>query len=246
MEFDWSIVGWVAGLIFVYLFGLFEGRGQGYKRRKAEEEQEKKEQPPAPVQTESVTVDDPGILRIKQEGGAFTLDLDGTRVNPISLTSPQRRRLIEVLNIIRPWLENKPAAPAIPKPSAPPPPAATVEDRLSAIGSTLPPPPATPPAKPAAVPPATPRPAPGTAQDDRPVAPANSIVGQIDSILQSRLAGTPLEDRGIFLAQSPEGGVIVYVGLTRYNGIDDVPDPEIKSAIRAAIAEWENKFTPGL
>jgi hypothetical protein len=40
--------------------------------------------------------------------------------------------------------------------------------------------------------------------------------------------------------------VAVYVGLTRYNGIDEVPDPDIKTAIRAAIAEWENKFTPGL
>jgi hypothetical protein len=71
-------------------------------------------------------------------------------------------------------------------------------------------------------------------------------VGQIDAILQERLAETPLADRGIFLAQSPEGGVNVYVGLTRYNGIDDVPDPDIKAVIRAAISEWENKYTPGL
>jgi hypothetical protein len=71
-------------------------------------------------------------------------------------------------------------------------------------------------------------------------------VSQIDAILQARLAGTPLEERGVFLSQSSEGGVIVFVGLTRYNAIDDVPDAEIKSAIRAAIAEWENKYTPGL
>jgi hypothetical protein len=71
-------------------------------------------------------------------------------------------------------------------------------------------------------------------------------VSQIDSLLQARLAGTPLEERGIFLAQSPEGGVAVYVGLTRYNGIDEVPDAQIKAAIRAAISEWENKYTPGL
>jgi hypothetical protein len=70
-------------------------------------------------------------------------------------------------------------------------------------------------------------------------------VSQIDAILQERLAGTPLEERGIFLAQSQEGGVIVYIGLTRYNGIDDVPDPEVKSVIRAAISEWENRYTPG-
>ena len=84
------------------------------------------------------------------------------------------------------------------------------------------------------------------AQTDRPIAPAGSIVSQIDSILQARIAGTRLEDRGVFLAQSSEGTVMVYVGLTKYSGIEEVPDPEIKAAIRAAITEWENKFTPGL
>ncbi len=84
------------------------------------------------------------------------------------------------------------------------------------------------------------------AKEDRPSAPAGSIVTQIDTILQAHLAGTPLEDRGVFLAQSPEGGVMVYVGLTKYMGLDDVPDPEIKAAIRAAISEWEDKYTPGL
>jgi hypothetical protein len=84
------------------------------------------------------------------------------------------------------------------------------------------------------------------AKEDRPSAPATSIVGQIDSVLQERLAGTPLEERGIFLSQSPDGGVMVYVGLTKYMAIDDVPDADIKAAIRAAITEWENKYTPGL
>lgn len=260
MEFNWSIVGWIAGLVFVYLFGLFEGRGQGYKRRKAEEEKEKQEQPtPVPssapaTRTETITVEDPGLLRIKHEKGSFVLDLDGQRVNPISLTSSQRRRLIDVLNIMRPWLEDRSApAPAV-KPAAPPAslPPATLDERLITFGGT----PEAKPAPPTPPPPAPPRPQqpvqppaprPSTiAKEDRPVAPANSIVGQIDAILQERLAGTALAERGIFMAQSPEGGVNVFVGLTRYNGVDDVPDPEIKAAIRAAIAAWEQKYTPGL
>ena len=58
MDFNWSILAWIAGLIFVYVFGLFEGRGQGYKKRKAEEEQEKKEKPaPPPAAPETVTID---------------------------------------------------------------------------------------------------------------------------------------------------------------------------------------------
>ena len=259
MEFNWSIVGWIAGLVFVYLFGLFEGRGQGYKRRKAEQEQERKEQPisvPPPAKTETITVDDPGLLRIKNENGAFILDLDGKRLNPISLSSDQRKRLIEMLNIMRPWLDARsdpaPASASASRPTVPPiaSPPSTVEERLNAFGSVqpeskpVPPAPAPRPPQQPAQPPAA-RPA-TIAKEDRPAAPANSIVSQIDSVLQTRLEGTPLEDRGIFLAQSPEGGVIVYVGLTRYNGIDDVPDPEIKAAIRAAISEWENKYTPGL
>ena len=250
MDFNWSILGWIAAIIFVYIFGLFEGRGQGYKKRKAEEAQEKKERPAPAADSapEPIRVDDPGILRIKDENGSFVLDLDGRRVNPKSLSADQRRRLIDMLNIMRPWLEGRSEPPAAPassaRPTVPPPPATaptSLEERLQAIGS--PPPPS----RPAPVsPPGQAASRPSTiAKEDRPSAPANSIISQIDAILQERLAGTPLEERGIFLSQSPEGSVNVYVGLTRYNGIDDVPDPAIKSAIRAAIAEWENKYTPG-
>jgi len=261
MEFNWSIVGWIAGLVFVYLFGLFEGRGQGYKKRKAEEGQERKEQPsPPPATPEAIKVDDPGLLRIKNENGSFVLDLDGRRVNPISLSSDQRKRLIDMLSIMRPWLEGRSApapasAPAI-KPSVPPPPAqpATLDERLNAIGNPAPqslpaspqPEPSAPATRQTVQPPPPASRASTIAKEDRPISPANSIVSQIDAILQERLTGTNLEERGVFLAQSPEGGVIVFVGLTRYNGIDDVPDAEIKAAIRAAIAEWENKYTPGL
>ena len=236
MEFNWSILGWIAGLVFVYVFGLFEGRSQGYKRRKAEEAQTKKEEPESKQVT--VKVDDPGMLRIKNESGYLTLDLDGSRVDTTALTADQRKRLIEMLNLMRPWLEGKPAtAPAAPPPPPQPRPVAPI--RQSA------PPTAAPSAPPLATDPIASRPS-TIARDDRPIAPAGSIVSQIDSILQARIAGTPIEDRGVFLAQSAEGGVMVYVGLTKYAGIDDVPDPEIKSAIRAAITEWENKYTPGL
>lgn len=248
--FNWSILGWIAGLVFVYVFGLFEGRGQGYKRRKAEEEKEQKEQTPSATKPETITVDDPGLLRIKDENGSFVLDLEGKRVDPLSLSSSQRKRLIDMLNIMRPWLESRATASSS-RPTAPPFPAVqptTLNERLNALGDASPESkPAAPPAPPPPVQPAPFAARPSTiAKEDRPAAPANSIVSQIDTILQSHLAGTPLEERGIFLTQSLEGGVNVYVGLTRYNGIDDVPDPQIKAAIRAAISEWENKYTPGL
>lgn len=227
----------IAAMFFGYGFGLFEGRGQGYKKRKAEEEQGSKEKPEPSVNPTMITVDDPGIMRIKNEDGFLTLDLDGTRVNTSSLSSDQRKRLIEMLNFIRPWLENKPApAPAMTTPPIPPAPQAAPV--VSAPSNPRPV------AQPLAQ--TQDQPAAPAAKSDRPPAPANSIVAQIDSILQAHLVGSPLEGRGIFLTQSPEGGVNVYVGLTRYGGVDDVPDAEVKAAIRAAISEWENKYTPGL
>lgn len=242
MQFNWTILAWIAALIFVYLFGLYEGRGQGYKRRKAEEAEEKKKEPAPVVVPATVTVDDPGLLRIKNESGYFTLDLDGQRVDTTSLTMNQRKRLIEMLNLMRPWLEGKSvAAPETPMASAP------LAAQPRPVANVPPPAPvtSTPVSRPT-TPPSSPSRSGTIAPEDRPVAPAGSIVSQIDSILQARLAGTPLEERGVFLAQSPEGGVMVYIGLTKYMGIDDVPDPEIKAAIRGAIAEWENKYTPGL
>ena len=231
----------LAAMFFGYGFGLFEGRNQGYKKRKGEEALEEKDKPATASNPVTVMVDDPGLLRIKNENGQFTLDLDGTRVNVSAFSADQRKRLIEMLNLMRPWLEGKPVpAPVVSTPSPPPPaPIPVADTRQGAPAAVAPPTPSL-----------TPRPAASkersAPKDDRPAAPATSIVGQIDAILQERLVGTTLEDRGVFLAQSPDASVNVYVGLTRYAGIDDVPDAEIKAAIRAAISEWEIKYTPGL
>jgi hypothetical protein len=224
MEINWSIAGWIIAVLVFYTIGFYEGRGNGYKRRKREEEQEKLKTPPLPP----VKVDDPGLLRIKNENGKAALDLDGVRVDTSALSTDQRKRLVELIMLTRPWLKEETAA--APMTTTPP----------------LPPQPASAPAQPATstLPPIRP-PAPAE-KDDRPSAPATSIVGQIDAILQTRIAGTPLEQRRVFLSQSSEGGVIVHVGFDQYKGVDEVPDAEIKSAIRAAIAEWEKKYTPGL
>jgi len=225
MEINWSIVGWITAIVVLYLVGVYEGRSTGYKKRIREEEQEKKEQP-APVATH---VDDTGVLRIKIENGSPTLDLDGARVNTALLSSDHRKRVIELVSLISPVVDGMT-------------PSASTTTTLPPLSQL----------KPASVQPAasSPQPIPPLSpvmpKADRPNVPANSIVAQIDSVLQSRIMGTPLAERGVFLAQSPEGGVMVFVGLNKYMGIDDVPDAEVKAAIRAAIKEWENKYTPGL
>ena len=226
MEINWSIAGWIIAVLVLYTIGFYEGRANGYKRRQREEEQEKLKTPPAPTQT-----DDPGILRIKNENGNLTLDLDGARADTSAMSLEQRKRLRDVLMQMRPWIQE--------------------ESSAAPVTSTPPPPPVMPaPVQRAASTPQPIRPAapaePASAKEDRPTAPANSIVAQIDSILQERIAGTPLEEKRVFLSQSPEGGVNVHVGFDKFAGIDDVPDAEIKTVIRAAIKEWEKKYTPGL
>jgi len=74
-----------------------------------------------------------------------------------------------------------------------------------------------------------------------------SIVAQIDTLLQDRLVNTPLAERKIRLIERTSlGGVEVYVDDQKYPSLDDVPDQQIKDAIRATIAEWERKYTPGV
>jgi hypothetical protein len=48
------------------------------------------------------------------------------------------------------------------------------------------------------------------------------------------------------LQEAPGGGVIFWVGVSKYESVDDIPDEQVQAAIRAAIDEWEEKYTPGL
>lgn len=73
-----------------------------------------------------------------------------------------------------------------------------------------------------------------------------SIVAQIDIILQDMLETSEFKTRAIKLDESPMHEVIVWVGVSRYEGIDSIPDPEIKAFIQQAVARWEqqNSETP--
>ncbi len=73
-----------------------------------------------------------------------------------------------------------------------------------------------------------------------PVAP-KSMVMQINDVLQELLVGTPYFSSGISLVEDLQIGVIVWVGLKRYEGIDSVPDPQIQQLVRAAVSEWERR-----
>jgi FtsZ-interacting cell division protein ZipA len=70
-----------------------------------------------------------------------------------------------------------------------------------------------------------------------------SIASQVDEILQEKLAGTPLENRAIRLLELPGQGMVVMIGLTKYDELDKVPDLEIRRLIQQSVAEWERRMT---
>ena len=76
-----------------------------------------------------------------------------------------------------------------------------------------------------------------------PPEPLKSIVAQIDDILQEKLEGSPLSKRGIRLRELPNQGMVVMVGLDQYEGIEEVPDEEIRILIRSAVSEWEKRVS---
>jgi len=68
-----------------------------------------------------------------------------------------------------------------------------------------------------------------------------SIALQVDEILQEKLKGTALEKRGIFISETPEGGLLIHVGLEQFESVEAVPYAEIKGLIRTAVAEWGSR-----
>jgi hypothetical protein len=158
------------------------------------------------------------------------LDLDGQHVDATRISEPHRKRLVSLLNVMRPWIEGKASVAPVPAP----------ETVTPAPAMKVPPP------APKSIFSAFPVPSLLPAKKDEPPAAPLSIVSQIDEILQARLAISPLADRGIKLQESPDGGVIVMVGSQKFAGVGEVTDPEVQSVIRAATAEWEKKYTPGL
>jgi len=74
-----------------------------------------------------------------------------------------------------------------------------------------------------------------------PEPPPRSIAVQIDEILQEMLEKSPLASRGIRLLELPNKGMVVMVGLNQYEGVEAVPEEEIRQVIRAAVAEWEQR-----
>ncbi len=179
---------------------------------------------PAPIPSENnlAREGDLEILRAwRTRAGKVWLEMDGARLEDKAALQPdQQRRLLTFVVDMRPWLSDAPTPEPKPTPQ-------------SVTASTPVPP----------TPPATPLPEKKTikpAPAPPPTAPAmKTIIQQIDDVLQAKLSTSVFKERGIQLTEGPGGEVIVQDGLKKYEGIDAVPDPEIKALIRQAITQWE-------
>ncbi|MCC7118352.1 MAG: hypothetical protein IT310_07500 [Anaerolineales bacterium] len=180
----------------------------------------------------SEKLDDPGLLRLRNKNGVPTLELDGALITAKDIAPGQKKRLLELLAAIRPWIESgQPAPVSTPKVATPAPqPAPKPAAPQPAVSSPSPISPATQPAFSKL-----------TEKEFK----ALSIINQIDYVFQSRIVGSAHEGLGIRIMEGAGGAVEVKIGSAKYPSIDDVPDAEIKKAIRAAITEWEDKHIPG-
>jgi hypothetical protein len=71
----------------------------------------------------------------------------------------------------------------------------------------------------------------------------DSIPEQVNKILQEKLKGTPLEEKGVSMAEWPGRGVVFIVGLQVYDEIEYIPEKPVREAIRSAVKQWESKHT---
>lgn len=68
----------------------------------------------------------------------------------------------------------------------------------------------------------------------------NTMAGQIEERLQARLIRTAgMEARSIHIYSAPNGGVEILVDGVMYDSVGDITDAGARSAIEAAIRDWE-------
>jgi len=192
----------------------------------------RKEPPPEPTSQQDLLADSKDSIRVWQEGSDrhFVIQMDGVSYRKESrLDEDQKQFLAEMVGDLQNWI---PTSPGISTESGPSPaagaavisqpsesPKGTSLNPLKVFGDAM-----------------KPLKKPEMDEDE------SSIVSQIDKILQAKLEGTTLEDRGIRLVEGPDQGMQIEIGLDRYTEIESVPDDQIRQLIRLSVADWERSL----
>jgi hypothetical protein len=66
-----------------------------------------------------------------------------------------------------------------------------------------------------------------------------SLVEQIDAILQEKIQTSASHQTEIHLMEKPDRGLVVVIGDREYDGIDQVPDQQVRALIRDSVITWE-------
>jgi len=68
-----------------------------------------------------------------------------------------------------------------------------------------------------------------------------SIIEQINEVITRLAANTQHAVKNIHLDDNGHQGVVVWVGMEHFEGVDEVPYPDVKQLIKAAVAKWEEE-----
>jgi hypothetical protein len=230
-----AIILIVVAAIAGYILGIVDSRITASLRKKSEEKSTPTMGAPEVIAQETSQSGEYTVLKVTIDKALkFHLEVGGKYLDkPEALSPEERKRVVDIVTQLQPWLDDKPVPAALP-PAPELPPLKTLTPSIPAQSSVA-------------------KTSPKIDalrgfrsllnNDVKPPSNKNSfsIVAMIDEVLQTKLFGTPLMDKAIRLEDGPMGEVIVCVGSQRYDGVGAVPDPEIRDIIKAAIAEWERK-----
>ena len=69
-----------------------------------------------------------------------------------------------------------------------------------------------------------------------------TMVEQIEIVLQEIIARLPPGAPEVHLEEDMKTGVIVRMGLETFEGIENVPDPNVRLLLRKAVSDWEKRM----
>lgn len=243
---DWVtllILAWVC--IAIGFFGA--NLVNNYRERGKETEEPEQE-------TEAVPLDRQEITRLwrKNDGGKFLVEIDGELVPEADRLNPDQHARISLAMVdLYSWMEAANRAPNIvPEPketpassqspeTAPGADVSELEDfaQIESEGEV----------KPASMNFLKSLVRTAKSEINQKVAPeTKSIAEQVDEILQEKIEGTHLESKAIRLMDLPNQGMVIFIGLDKYNDLDQVPDEEIRDLLQESVAEWEEKMLGSL